>query len=134
MDRFSPWTLPTITSVDIVDLRSIDANRVSQYMQSAVGAPSVTLCGDAAQRIAELWRALPPGHQSRCHTPPYGVRFRSGERVVCEASICWDCDNIFGQSAGREIHYEFAAALPTSKALLAELHRAAGDPEFGRVG
>lgn len=129
MDSYSPSLLPPVTSVVVVDLRRIDANRVSQHMQNAAAAPSITLNGDHAQRIAELWRALPPGIQSRCHTPPFGLRFRSGERVVCEASLCWECDNIFGQSEGRDIHYEFDAGQPISQALLAELRRSIGDPD-----
>ena len=129
MESYSPSLLPSVTSVVVVDLRRIDANRVSQHIQNAAAAPSITLNGDYAQRIAELWRALPPGNQSRCHTPPFGLRFRLGERVVCEASLCWECDNIFGQSEGRDIHYEFDAGQPISKALLAELRRVIGDPD-----
>ena len=134
MESYSPSLLPSVTSVVVVDLRCIDANRVSQHMQNAAGAPSITLNGDYAQRIAELWRALPPGSQSRCHTPPFGLRFRSGERVVCEASLCWECDNIFGQSEKRDIHNEVDSSQPTSRALLAELRRVIGEPDAAEPG
>lgn len=124
MEAYTPAMLPPITTVEVVDLSGIDADRVDQYMQNAVSAPSVTLQGDAAQRVASLWRALPPGEQSRCHSPPYGFRFRSGERLVCEASVCWKCDNIFGTSEGRPIHFEFDATQPVSQDLLTEARRA----------
>ncbi len=129
MEAYSPASLPPITSVEVVDLGGIVADQVDQYMQCAIDATSVTLRGNDAQRIAELWRLLPRGNQSRCHMPPYGLRFWSGERVVCEASLCWECDNIFGVSEGRSIHYEFDANQPSSKALFAELRRASVDLE-----
>lgn len=125
MATYSPATLPLIDSVDIVSLRNVDANRVDEYMNNAAGAATVNVDGGQAQRIAALWRSLPPGSQSRCHTPPYGLRFRSGERVVCEASLCWECDNLFGEAEGQAIHYEFDAAHATSQALFAEIQRTA---------
>ena len=123
MEDYAPASLPPITSVEIVALKSIIAIRVSQYMQSACNAPSVSIGGDDAQRIADLWRSLPPGEQARCHIPPYGLRFRDKERVVCEASICWECDNIYGEANGRQFSYEFDASHATSTMLLAELRR-----------
>lgn len=123
MDNYTPASLPPITSVEIVALDEIDANRVDQYMRNAGDAPSITVDGPDAQRIADLWRSLPPGDQARCHIPPYGLRFRVNERVVCEASICWECDNIFGEANGRQFSYEFDAGHATSMMLLVELRR-----------
>ncbi len=123
MDAYSPALLPSIDSVEIVSLESVDAGRVDEYMKNAADAPSITLEGADAQRIADLWRLLPPGDQARCHFPPYGLRFRYEGRVISEASICWECDNIFGVADGRHIHYAFDASHPTSTRLLAELRQ-----------
>lgn len=128
MGDYSPASLPPITSIEVVVLEGVNSNRVDEYMSNAVEAHSITLQGADAQRIAELWRSLPPGEQARCHLPPFGLRFRSEERVVCEASICWECDNIFGNAEGLRIHYQFDASHPTSLKLLDELRRAVGGP------
>jgi hypothetical protein len=127
MDVNSLISLPPIISVDVVNLRGILPNHVDQYMQNAINAPSVTLHGADAQLIANLWRSMPPGEQSRCHTPPYGVRFRVADRIVCEASICWECENIFGNSEGKDLHYKFNARHQTSIDLFTEFQRAFGE-------
>ena len=101
VDTYSPASLPDISSVEVVSLEGVEADRADQYMDNAAAAPSVRLDGDAAQRIAALWRRLPPGEQARCHTPPFGLRFRTGERVVCQASLCWECNNSSGNGEGR---------------------------------
>lgn len=118
----TPQSLPAITSVEVVHLRGIWPERGGvTYMQAAAaaGAPMVVVQGDEAQRIAELWRSLPPGNQARCHIPPYALRFHSGDVVVCEASICWECNNIHGAAEGSDLFYEFDAKAPASQALLA---------------
>ena len=127
MSAYSPASLPLITSVEIVLLKWVEADQVDQYLANAGSAPRVVLHGRDAQRIAELWRALPSGEQARCHTPPYGLRFCAGERIVCNASICWECNNIFGEAEGQQLHFEFEAGHPTSAALLTELQRALPD-------
>ena len=121
---YSPASLPPVTAVDIVVLSGLNPDRVNLYMQAADGALTVTLEGDAADKISQLWRQLPPGEQSRCHTPPYGVRFRIADRVVVEASICWHCSNIFGTVEEQEMHYEFNVEHPAAKELFTEMERA----------
>jgi hypothetical protein len=92
--RYSPADLPPVTSVDVVALDSgADAPPVSDFIHVAAGR-SVSVVGDAAQAIASQWRQLPPDEQARCHIPPYVVRFHSDSGLVCEASICWHCNNI----------------------------------------
>jgi hypothetical protein len=124
MDLYSPTSLPTITTVEVILLQGIAANRVDQYVQNATGKPSITLDGAAAQRIADLWRKLPPGEQARCHVPRYGLCFYTGERVVCQASVCWECNNLVGEAEGRELHYEFDGKHSTSQELLTEVRKA----------
>ena len=128
MDQPSPSSLPPITSVEVVKLAGSSVARVNFYMEDTAGLPSVTLHGAAAQRIADLWRSLPPGEQSRCHIPPYGVRFRAGADLVCVASICWQCDNIYGRATGVDVHYEFDSGSPVAQQLLSELHEVWGHP------
>lgn len=118
--EYSPSQLGSIDEVDVVDLRGAGAGDVGKYMEIA-DRPSVTVKGPKAEEIAELFRALPKGDQARCHTPPFGLRFRRGRKVVTEASICWECDNIFGTVGKGDLHYEFDAGAEPSKKLLALL-------------
>lgn len=128
MERYFPSSRPPISAVEVVLLRGIDANRVSEYMREAVAVPSVLLDGEAAQRVAALWRHLPPGEPYRCHNPPFGLRFLAGEAVVCRASLCWECNNIFGDADGQELAHNFDAKASVSRALLSECRRAVGEP------
>ena len=107
MKEYDPRTLPQVTSVVIVDLRSIDANRVSEYMWGSKDAPKTKCDSETTERIAEIWRNLPPGEMGRCHTPPIGIRFYIGSQVVCDGSICWACENIFGTDDNDEYCYAF---------------------------
>lgn len=118
-DHLHPSSLPPIDEVAIFPLRGIEPNRVSEYMHHLAGAPSVRPDGAAAQEIASLWRALPPGEMMRCHTPPFGVRFSAAGRVVVEASLCWRCNNAFGFVGGRQISFVFDGAAEVSRKLLA---------------
>src|SRR5688572_11429846 len=83
----TPSSLPSVDAVDLVDLSGVYANGVDDYMDAAADAPSVRVSGAEAERIAALWRQLPPGEQARCHVPPFGLRFYAGGRVLSRASI-----------------------------------------------
>ena len=130
MDEYSPASLPQITDVDIVDLKEVRPSQVSQYIECATNAPLVKIRGIQAERIADLWRELPTGMQSRCHTPPFGFRFYRDGQEVCRGSICWDCDNIFGDAAGKAFHYEFDSRSPAGISLLNEALQAFGHETF----
>jgi hypothetical protein len=124
---YSPASLPPVTSVDVVVIDSGAAvSRVDDFIRVAA-IRSVSLAGEAAQAIASLWRQLPPAQQARCHIPPYGLRFRVGSGLVCEASICWQCNNIYGQASGEALLYQFDAESPVSMRLLTAIRRAVGD-------
>ena len=131
MEPFSPSLLPTITSVEVVVLRGIEPKRVDEFMVAAMNAPYVTVDGALANRIADLWRQLPPGDQARCQVPPYGLRFRKARKVICQASLCWECNNVYGEMGGVAGHYEFDAAHSASQELLAELQRVSKTAEGG---
>jgi hypothetical protein len=116
--KHTPAALPTITSIQIVDLSKLNPNHVDEYMQGVVDAPFKQLDGDEAQRIAELWRNLSAGEQSRCHIPPFGLRFIQGGVVICQASVCWRCDSIYGASEGKRFGFAFDASAAESQELL----------------
>lgn len=116
--NFSPTQLPEIDSVDVVSLRDTDADQISGYMKEAVTAEYFQVVDDLAQQIADLWRQLPPGEQDRCHYPPFGLRFYNNGKLQLQASLCWECNNIFGDLNGNTIWYEFDAQHQISQKLL----------------
>jgi hypothetical protein len=120
MESYDPRSLPEVVAVEIVDLGDIDIDpsRVVEQMATAVQAHRVRVRGDIAARIAELWRALPAGEAVLCHIPPYGLRFFNSAGTVCQASICWRCNNLYGDVGGRPIGYEFDSEHPTAQRLL----------------
>jgi hypothetical protein len=124
MDLFSPSSLPPISDVEVVMLDKVRPKKsVHEYMQATSGAPSIVVDGRPAKRLATLWRQLPKGNQMRCHMPPYGLRFFAGDRVLCQGSVCWECNNIYGDVEGEPFVYEFDAEAKASQALLSELRR-----------
>jgi hypothetical protein len=126
MASVNPTSLPAIDEVEIVDLDGLGVGL--GFVTEAAEAPSVRVLGADAQRIAELWQSLPPGKQYRCHTPPFGLRFRSGGEVVAQASICWKCNNIFGEAGGASLFREFDGEHEISRQLLSLLENAIGHP------
>jgi hypothetical protein len=99
---------------------------VRDYLKAAdtAGAPRTRLVGRDAEEIARLWNELPPGEQARCHVPPFGLRLFSRGVLLLEASLCWDCNNIFGVAGESAFGFEFDASAPSSTALLARLREA----------
>ncbi len=116
---FSPKQLSEIDAVDVVNLKDVDPDRVSEYMPNAINAPHVQLTDESAQQIANLWRQLPSGAFARCHIPPFGLRFYRDGELQLQASICWQCDNIFGDAQGNGFSCSFDAQHETSQKLLA---------------
>lgn len=51
------------------------------------------------------------------------MRFINDNQVICQASVCWKCHNIFGDVAGEHFCYEFDADAKSSKALLNEIRK-----------
>ncbi len=117
--NFNPTQLSEIDAVDVVNLKGVDADRPGEETQNAVDAPFVRVANELAQQIASFWRALPRGRQSRCHIPPFGLRFYRNGELQLQASICWKCDNISGNAKGDSFWYEFDAQQEISQKLLA---------------
>jgi len=118
--------LDAVDQVEVVDLRQVSSDRVQDYLEAAatVGAPRVRVRGSDAQGIAALWSELPPGEQDRCHVPPFGLRFFSGDHLLLEASLCWQCNNIFGVADGNRFSFAFNASASPSRELLARARAA----------
>jgi hypothetical protein len=117
-------SLPLIDEVQIVDLSRIVPKRVELYMDAAAEAPHVTVADRRALDIAELWRALQIGQQDRCHVPPFGLRFFRQHALLLSASICWQCNNVFGSDQHGLIHAEFDAAHTSARDLFLRLSAA----------
>lgn len=131
MNDYDPKSLPAIDAVEIVDIRRLEAKRVSQYMQIARDEPSVRLNGNAAQRFADAWRALTPGESARCHVPPIGLRFFVDGSVYLEASVCWRCSNLFGVCEENEMWYAFDSDSGAAKRLFGLSQEAIGSEIVG---
>ena len=131
MKDYDPKSLPQIDAIEIVDIRRIDANRVSQYMQIARNEPHVRCNGESAQQFADAWRALTPGESARCHAPPIGLRFIADGLIYLEASVCWRCNNLFGLSQGTAISYAFDSESAAAKTLFALSQEVIGSEILG---
>jgi hypothetical protein len=124
----TPALLPTIDEVDVVDISALYLGP-GEFVSKSVGAPSVRVVGVDAQQIAEMWRTLPPGEQARCHMPALGLRFFSaGGRAVQEASICFQCNNIFGRAGDADLFYEFDRESEVALKLRSFLQQKVGHP------
>ena len=117
-----------VDSVEVVDLAGLTPDRVRDYLKAAdaAGAPRVRLLGRDVEEIAALWNELPPGEQARCHTPPFGLRFFCEGVLLLEASLCWECSNIFGVAGGGAFECQFDAAAPSSTELLGRIRQVVG--------
>ena len=118
-----PYDPATLGSVDRIDVVAIypDApvGSVNDFVRSDAVRGEVSLIDVTdVDRIAALWRALPPGEQARCHTPPFGLGFWRAGRKLLEASICWDCDNVYGYIGDQPLHFAFDSKAPVSVSLL----------------
>jgi hypothetical protein len=118
---YEPSHLPDIDAIELVVLRGLYPNHVSDYMKIAKNASCVHLQGDIVQQIAHLWRQLPPDEQMRCHNPPFGLRFYRENELLLEGSVCWECNNIFVRENGEDLAYRFDGQHAHSQQLLALL-------------
>ena len=114
----NPAKLPEIDVVEVVNLCRVDVYDVSNYMQNVGNSEFIRLSGNSAQKIAELWRKLPEGMSARCHFPPYGFRFYKDEKLILQGSVCWQCNNIYGDVNGDEFAYRFNGEDQISQELL----------------
>lgn len=94
-----------LPSVSIAELYVLDESQkvsagqgfpIRPYGHEVAVVSQKTLSGLAAEELAQIWRSREFScGGALCHYPVYGLRFRSGRRVVLETSICWECTNFF---------------------------------------
>jgi hypothetical protein len=92
----NPYDPSTLGQVDAVDVIALDYSRapkvrsVNEFIRSPAVIRERRLQAADAERIAALWRGLPPGEEARCHMPPFGLRFwsagKSWSRRPCAGS------------------------------------------------
>jgi hypothetical protein len=119
---YTASTMPPITSVEVVRLDG-DYFSPFQTLKSPDDTNKVLVEGAAAERIAAMWRQLPFGEARMCLPAPYGLRFFIGRGLICEGSICWHCNIIYGQHKGVPFSMWFDGEADVSQFLLGELRR-----------
>jgi hypothetical protein len=134
MKEYVPGELPEVDAVEVVHLRGINPDNVDAYMALAGESRCWVVEGERAKRIAELWRGLIDGEGARCHVPRFGFRFRNKGVVVLEASVCWMCNNIYGNAGERKVFFEFEASEEGAQSLLREVRDISGVLEAERWG
>ncbi|MFT5684192.1 MAG: hypothetical protein ACI8RZ_005133, partial [Myxococcota bacterium] len=82
-------------------------------------------------RFQELWNELPEAGQMRCHVPIIGVRFNSISDPIAEISICWQCNNMFGETEQGSFHRTFDGESDSARELLSLCKRLLSIPEKG---
>ncbi|MCA9072592.1 MAG: hypothetical protein KDA84_26900 [Planctomycetaceae bacterium] len=122
MQKYSPATLGKVTEIEVFQFNFFQTQMTDCMSIDHYGG--VVLRGEPMHLIADLWRKLPIGEEYLCHDPPFGLRFIDNGKTLCQASICWDCDNIRGDIAGEKFYYEFDSSAEVSKRLFDELKRA----------
>ena len=109
----SPEKLPEVSTIDILIL---DGSGAIEGLSILDDAPRKRIEDQVVQEIANLFRQLPSGNPARCHTPPFGLRFYTEDSLQRQCSICWECNNIYG-----DFQYDFDAEDSISQNLLALL-------------
>lgn len=123
---YEPTSLPSVSAVEVVALAGVESGRVSDRLRNRKIAPGVRATGEAAARVASLWRGLVPGLVSATHLPVYGLRFLDGDRVIGCAAICWVGGSVRGEFGGRPAEFSFEGFDPNALALYQELSRITG--------
>ena len=132
---YDPALLPAVEKVVILNLGGNLKGAMSKYVslgqfsiRPASSFPiyaTVVVENSEASALSDLWRELPQGEQMRCHIPPYGLRFYKGGQMIVEASICWQCNNIWARSDDVDSVYTFDSSARISRRLLEMLHEMA---------
>lgn len=124
--KYEPTQLADVDTVEVLVLAQETGDSPAQFLdivewQRFPVSFSIEVSGDVAHEIANLWRHLPPDEQMRCHLPPFGFRFYAKRMLLLEASICWQCNNIWLKMNGKNATYTFDARHEVSKKLFTKL-------------
>ena len=126
MANFAIADLPSSTDIDVVILSGSTAKRVSQEMNDWLSKRSIRISGPDVADVESLCRRLPNAESMRCHTPPLGLRFYRDDELICAFSICWACNNAFGEIDGHPIKITFDGKSPEAIALFSRLQDIVG--------
>ncbi len=126
MADFAIADLPSSTAIDIVILSSSTAKRVTQEMDDWMSKRSTRIEGEDLAVIEGLCRKLPLAESMRCHMPPVGLRFYRDDQLFCAFSICWACNNAFGEFDGKPFVIRFDGKSPEAIALFSHLQGIVG--------
>ncbi|MBM0743820.1 hypothetical protein JOY44_19725 [Phormidium sp. CLA17] len=114
--RPTPLLPRELLEVSTIDILILDGSGAIGGLNILDNAPRKRIEDQAVQKIADLFRQLPSGDPARCHTPPFGLRFYTQDSSQRQCSICWQCNNIYG-----DFQYDFDAEDSISQNLLALL-------------
>ncbi|MBW4522244.1 MAG: hypothetical protein KME16_21515 [Scytolyngbya sp. HA4215-MV1] len=109
--------IPELPEIDTVDVLDLEGNFASMSGDLIWSSRVVTAEGEAAQQIAQRWRQLIPGESARCHTPPFGLRFSFKGEILFQASICWECNNMYLYRQGCRSLYGLDLEKPAAREL-----------------
>lgn len=126
MADFTIADLASSTAIDIVILSNSTAKRVTQEMDDWMSKRCVRIVGEELAVVEDLCRKLPFAESMRCHTPPLGLRFYRDDNLFCAFSICWACNNAFGEFEGKPIFISFDGKSPEAVALFSHLQKIVG--------
>ncbi len=122
--------LPGSTAIDIVMLSSSTAKRVTQEMDDWMSKRVTRIEGEDLAVIEGLCRKLPFAESMRCHTPPVGLRFYRDHQLSCAFSICWACNNAFGELDGKPLVIRFDGKSSEAIALFYHIQGIVGADKF----
>jgi hypothetical protein len=107
MKRLNPASLPRCDAIDVLPITSSSASSVTRELDDWQSSHCIRVDETTRAKIDELFRSLPFAESMRCHNPPVGLRFYKGEVLRFAFSICWACNNAFGELHGRPVAIRF---------------------------
>jgi hypothetical protein len=127
---YNPQDLPEVDKVAVLILGPHYAEGKKRLFTGFEGFPiyseTIITHDELIEQIADLWRRLESGEQARCHVPPYCLRFFQNNVQLLEASICWQCKNIWLNLADKKEYYKFNADAIPAQQLLTLLRKLSG--------
>lgn len=126
---YNPQELPEVDKVAVLVLGQREDEGESRLYTIKDGFLIVAevIIEDAnITKIVDLWRQLPQHEQDRCHFPPFGLRFFQNNTQLLEASICWECNNIWINLHDEADGYNFDARSNPAQQLFALLKQLSG--------
>ena len=118
--------IPKLPNIDVVEVLDLGGEFPSISAGFINSSRNTKIEGELAQTIVNLFRQLTPGESARCHIPPFGLRFYFNKQLVLQASICWECDNMYIWKDDNRLLYGLNLQQPSSKHLLALLKDSLG--------